>query len=100
MLPLFFADRSRKADDYPWLAWKVRLFTAGAVLAVFGMVQDDNRIIAVATVVLLAGFLLRFLPDGRGLVTEDEDEEDVEDERDEFDPASSSEDAGEDVRGS
>ncbi len=77
MGPLFFADRSRKADDYPYLAWKVRLFTVGAVLAVFGMVQDDNRIIAAAIFFLLIGFLLRFLPGGKGVV-EGEDEEDVE----------------------
>lgn len=70
---LIFADRTRKAADYPWLAWKVRIFVVGAVLAVYGMVQEDNRILAVATFVLLVGFLMRFLPGGRGVMEEEED---------------------------
>lgn len=70
---LIFADRTRKAEDYPWLAWKVRVFSVGAVLAVYGMVQDDNRILAVATFILFIGFMMRFLPGGRGVVEGEED---------------------------
>ena len=55
-------DRSRRAGRH--LAWKVRLFSAGAVLALAGMVLDDRWITGVAIVVLTAGMALRFLPGG------------------------------------
>lgn len=57
-------DRSRSASR--WLAWKVRLFTAGAVLAVVGMALEETWMTTTAMVVLLAGFLLRFLPERDG----------------------------------
>lgn len=62
-------DRSRRAGRH--LAWKVRLFSAGAVLALAGIFLDDRWITGVAIVVLTAGMALRFLP-----MHEAEDEED------------------------
>ncbi|MFQ5536645.1 MAG: hypothetical protein ACE5GJ_04260 [Gemmatimonadota bacterium] len=53
-------DRSRRAG--PYLVWKVRFFSVGAVLALGGIYLDDRRIVAGATAVLVVGFLLRFLP--------------------------------------
>jgi len=73
---MIFLDRSRKADEYPWLEWKVRLFVIASVLAVGGMVMDEGWIIILAIVALAAGFLLRFLPGGQG-VREEEDEEEA-----------------------
>jgi hypothetical protein len=55
-------DRSRRAGRY--LAWKVRLFSAGAVLALAGIFLDDRWITGVAIAVLIAGMGLRFLPVG------------------------------------
>lgn len=72
MAPLIFMDRSRRADHYPWLEWKVRLFVIGAALAVGGMVLEEGWIIGVAIVVLIAGFMLRFLPGGQGVRHRDE----------------------------
>jgi hypothetical protein len=69
---LFFPDRTRKADHYPLLPWKVRLFTIGACLAVGGMVLDLDWLIYVAIGVLAAGFLIRFLPGGKGVREDDE----------------------------
>jgi hypothetical protein len=63
-------DRSRRAGRY--LVWKVRLFSAGAVLALAGIFLDDRWITGVAIAVLTAGVGLRFLPMGR----EEESEED------------------------
>ncbi len=59
-------DRHRRADRYPWLEWKVRLFVVGAGLAVVGMALETQWIVAVAIVILFVGFLIRFLPGGRG----------------------------------
>ena len=53
-------NRSRRAGRY--LAWKVRLFSAGAVLALAGIFLDDRWITGVAIGVLTAGMVLRFLP--------------------------------------
>ncbi len=70
---MIFLDRSRRADQYPWLEWKVRLFVMGSVLAVGGMVMEEGWIIILAIVVLVAGFCLRFLPGGRGVREEEDD---------------------------
>jgi len=67
-----FMDRSRRADHYPWLEWKVRFFVIGAALAVGGMVLEEGWIIGLAIVVLVAGFMIRFLPGGQGVRVEDE----------------------------
>lgn len=55
-------DRSRQAGR--WLEWKVRIFTAGAILAVVGMYLDERWMTGAAIVVLLGGFFIRFLPGG------------------------------------
>lgn len=57
-----FFDRSRRAGRY--LEWKVRIFTLGAVLAVVGMATSQSWMTWLAIVVLGAGLVLRFLPDG------------------------------------
>lgn len=67
-------DRSRRAEHYPWLVWKVRLFVIGASLSVGGMVLERDWIIWIGIVVLLAGFLIRFLPGGKGVGNEEEEE--------------------------
>lgn len=67
---LIFLDRSRRADRYPWLLWKVRLFVIGAGLAVGGMLLELPWLVYVAIAVLVAGFAIRFLPGGRGVEEE------------------------------
>lgn len=57
----FFLRGRRRAGRF--LEWKVRLFGAGAALAVAGMALENRWIVGAAIVVLVAGFLLRFLPD-------------------------------------
>jgi hypothetical protein len=69
---MLFVDRSRKADRYPWLEWKVRLFAIGAALAVGGMATGFDALVSVGTGVLLLAFLVRFLPGGKGEVENDE----------------------------
>jgi hypothetical protein len=59
---LFRADRSLRAD--PFLEWKVRLFSVGAVVALVGIYLDDRWVTGAALVLLGAGVLLRFLPGG------------------------------------
>ena len=66
MSPILFIDRRRKADRYPWLEWKVRLFVLGAGLAVLGMAGEIQWLVAVAIVILFAAFLIRFFPGGKG----------------------------------
>ena len=68
-----FLDRSRKAGRY--LEWKVRLFTLGAVLAVVGMAVNQRWMTWVAIVFLLAGLVLRFLPDGSERMNEGDTQE-------------------------
>jgi hypothetical protein len=55
-----FLDRGRKAGKY--LEWKVRLFSVAGVLALVGMYLDNRWMTVTATLILLAGLLLRFLP--------------------------------------
>ena len=63
---LIFLSRSPKADRHPWFEWKVRLFLAGAAIALVGIATGRDWIVAVATFVLFAAFVLRFIPGGRG----------------------------------
>lgn len=72
---LIFPDRTRKADHYPLLPWKVRLFVVGAGLAVGGIALELDWMIWAAMGFLVAGFLLRFLPGGRGVTLGEDDEE-------------------------
>jgi hypothetical protein len=44
------------------LEWRVRLFGAGAIMAIVGIATEQNWLINVAIAVLAAGVLLRFLP--------------------------------------
>jgi len=67
-----FLDRQRRAGRY--LEWKVRLFSVAAILALAGIYTDSRWITGVAIALLLAGFLLRFLPVDAGS-GEDADED-------------------------
>ena len=53
----------------PYLEWRVRLMGAGAIVALIGIWADANWLVNVAIVLLLVGFLLRFV-DGRSVVEE------------------------------
>lgn len=75
---LVFVDRTRRAREYPWLPWKVRLFLVGAVLAVAGMGLESGLLVGIAIGILVLGFLVRFLPGGRGVAPEDDEEWDDE----------------------
>lgn len=66
-------DRSRRAGRF--LAWKVRIFSAGAVLALAGIYLDDRRLTGVAIIVLVGGVVLRFLPGGREAGSEGDDDQ-------------------------
>jgi hypothetical protein len=59
-------DRGRRADRYPWLEWKVRLFLLGACMAIAGMLLEMQWIVAVALAILVLAFLVRFMPGGKG----------------------------------
>lgn len=76
---MVFLDRSRRADRYPWLVWKVRAFVAGAALAAVGMATGRQGLVTAGIVVLVIGFLVRFLPGGQGEVVEEIEEEDDDD---------------------
>jgi len=54
-------DRTKRADRY--LEWKVRLFSVAAVFALAGIYTENRWLTGVAIALLLAGFVLRFLPD-------------------------------------
>jgi hypothetical protein len=63
---MIFMDRERRASRYPWLEWKVRLFAIGAALALGGMILLVDWLVTVGIGVLTVGFVIRFLPGGRG----------------------------------
>ena len=80
---MIFLERSRKGDD-PYLAWKVRLFLAGAVVALLGMARDSSWMVVGGVVILLAGASLRFFPGGRARgpsPEEDEDDDEPQEDR-------------------
>lgn len=58
---MFFRRTTR---DDPRLPAKIALFTVGALLAIVGMILENDWVIAGAAVLLLAGIALRF--SGRG----------------------------------
>jgi hypothetical protein len=74
VIVLVFFRRGVKADRHPWFEWKMRLFLAGAAIAIVGIGTDRDWIVAIATLVLFAGFVLRFLPGGRGVWDDKEGE--------------------------
>jgi len=55
----------RRPRSTRWLAWKIRLFAAAAVVAVVGMYLDNPYVTGAALVLLFVGMLLRFLPEPR-----------------------------------
>lgn len=64
-------DRDRRAG--PWLEWKVRLFTVGAVLALAGIYLEESWMVYAAIAVLAAGVGLRFFaPSPESPADEDE----------------------------
>lgn len=73
----FRLDRSRDGGEDPWILVKVRLFSAGAALALGGMLLDRSWLIWAAMGVLGVGVVLRFVPHpGRRGAEEGEEEED------------------------
>lgn len=57
---MFFLTRSRKRS-LKYLEWRVRLFGAGALLALVGLAVQLSWLIYAAIVVLIGGVALRFL---------------------------------------
>lgn len=55
---MFF--RRGVAGDDRWLEAKMWLFSIGALLALLGMLLENDWVMGAAGVVLLGGFLLRF----------------------------------------
>lgn len=66
MSPFLFIDRDRRADSYPWFEWKVRLFLLGATIAVVGIALELEWLTSISILILVAAFLMRFLPGGKG----------------------------------
>ncbi len=60
LCPLFFPTRSRKRS-LKHLEWRVRLFGAGALLALVGISVQLSWLIYTAIAMLVAGVALRFL---------------------------------------
>jgi len=56
---------SRTRGDNRFVDEKMAIFAIGAACAVVGMALELSWLIYVAIGVLVIGFLLRFLPDGR-----------------------------------
>lgn len=54
-----FFRRTGRADR--WTSARVALFTVGALLALAGMLLENDWVIAAAALVLVAGIALRFV---------------------------------------
>ena len=76
--PLFFLNRSRERS-LKHLEWRVRLFGAGALLALVGISLQASWLIYTAIAVLVAGVALRFL---EGSPPDDDDSNAHEEESD------------------
>jgi fatty acid desaturase len=61
---VIFLDRGRRKSD-AYLSWKVRLFFAGAVVALLGMAVASSWVVGAGTLILLGAALLRFVPERR-----------------------------------
>jgi hypothetical protein len=85
-------DRKRRAGRY--LEWKVRIFAAGAVLGLAGILLDEAWLRIAAILVLAVGVVLRVLPGGTGRPQTDGDPADREAEEEEAE-----EEEDEEVRG-
>ena len=59
---MFRPSRNRSGQDDPYVHWKVRLFGAGAVLALVGMGTGIGWLVWAGVAVLGVGLVLRFLP--------------------------------------
>jgi len=59
---IFLNRRSREGGGF--LDWKIRLFFAGAILALVGMAWESAILVGAAVAALLMGLALRFF--GRG----------------------------------
>lgn len=59
---MFRPSRERQEVDAGLVAWKVRLFAAGAALALAGMGLELRWLVWAGIAALLAGLTLRFLP--------------------------------------
>lgn len=55
------------------LEWRVRLFGAGAIIAVVGMYHEASWMVWIAVAVLAAGLVVRHLPGARGEGEESDD---------------------------
>jgi hypothetical protein len=62
---MFFSSREKRGPDL-YLEWKVRIFFAGALLALIGIGIGSSVLVGLAILVLLVGVGLRFLPGGGG----------------------------------
>lgn len=90
---------SRTGQVGRWFEWKVRVFLLGATLGLLGIFLDDHRVILGALGVLAVGVVLRALPDGTSVASDEDDEEEEEDDEEDLrdeaqEPAGSAEDAG------
>jgi hypothetical protein len=54
-------DRRPRSNRH--LIWKIRLFSAAAVIALVGMYLDNPYVTGVALFLLILGMMLRLLPD-------------------------------------
>jgi hypothetical protein len=64
----------RKGRPVRHLEWRIRLFGAGAIMAVVGIATEQSWLVNVAIAVLAVGVLLRFVgkPSETTTTTEDE----------------------------
>jgi hypothetical protein len=60
---VIFLDRAKR-EAGPHLEWRVRLFWAGALLALVGIYWEIGPVIWAAITLLFVGVFLRFVPDG------------------------------------
>lgn len=65
-------SRKKRGPD-PHLELKVGIFFAGAAVALVGIALDSRVVVGLATLILLAGFALRFLPAGGEKEAEDDE---------------------------
>jgi hypothetical protein len=72
-------SRKKRSPD-PHLQRKVGLFFAGAAVALVGIALESRIVVGVATLILLAGFALRFLPRGGEGQGEEDDAQGEQDE--------------------
>jgi len=61
-----FRTGRRRGRDDRFLVWKVRIFSAAAVVALAGIYLDERWLTGTALALLVSGMLLRFLPGGGG----------------------------------